>query len=154
MDSGFAFAPRNDDTENHSRDASASEFCSPPRRRRYFEMAPSIERGKAKRRKAHSATAVLCEARQRIQRDALAFRRFTAALVIASERLDSAQAALRAKHDAEALPPLWIALKRSTSRAGHHAGGVDARTARERGYKPRPQEPHSLHQLAVTGQRP
>jgi len=29
-------------------------------------------------------------------------------------------------------------------RAGHHAGGDDARTARERGYKPRPQEPLSL----------
>ena len=27
---------------------------------------------------------------------------------------------------------LGIALKRSTSRAGHNAGGVDARTARER----------------------
>ena len=35
-----------------------------------------------------------------------------------------------------------------------NAGGDDARTARERGYKPRPQEPHSLHQLAVTGRRP
>ena len=72
----------------------------------------------------------------------------------ASERQDSAQAALHAKHDAKALPPLRIALKRGTSRPGRCAGGDDARTARERGYKPRPQEPHSLHQLAVTGQRP
>jgi hypothetical protein len=39
-------------------------------------------------------------------------------------------------------PP--IALKRSTPLAGPNAGGDDARTARERGYKPRPQEPHSL----------
>jgi len=39
---------------------------------------------------------------------------------------------------------LRIALKRSTSRAGRSAGGDDAWTARERGYKPRPQEPHSL----------
>ncbi len=46
------------------------------------------------------------------------------------------------------------ALKRSTSHAGHNAGRVDARTARERGYKPRPQEPHSPHQSAVTGRRP
>jgi hypothetical protein len=72
----------------------------------------------------------------------------------ASERQDSAQAALHAKHDAKALPPLRIALKRGTLRPGRCAGGDDARTARERGYKPRPQEPHSLHQLAVTGRRP
>ena len=84
----------------------------------------------------------------------LAFRRSAAALAPASERQDSAQAALHAKHDAKALPSLRIALKRGTSRAGRYAGGDDARTARERGYKPRPQEPHSLHQLAVTGRRP
>ena len=65
--------------------------------------------------------------------DALAFRRSAAALAPASERQDSVQAALHAKHDAKALPPLRIALKRSTSRAGRYAGGVDARTARERG---------------------
>ena len=46
------------------------------------------------------------------------------------------------------------ALKRSTSRTGHNAGRVDAWTARERGYEPRPQEPHSLHQSAVTGDAP
>ncbi len=46
------------------------------------------------------------------------------------------------------------ALKRSTSRTGHDAGRVDAWTARERGYEPRPQEPHSLHQSAVTGDAP
>jgi uncharacterized protein YuzE len=45
-------------------------------------------------------------------------------------------------------------LQRCTSRAGHYAGRVDAQAARERGYKPRPQEPHSLHQSAVTGRRP
>jgi len=49
---------------------------------------------------------------------------------------------------------LFIALKRCTSHAGRHAGGDDARTARERGYKPRPQEPHSPHRSAVTGRRP
>ncbi len=87
-------------------------------------------------------------------RGPLAFRRSTAALAPASERQNSAQAALHAKHDAKALPPLRIALKRGTSLAGHNAGGDDTRTAREWGYKPRPQEPHSLHQLAVTGRRP
>ena len=49
---------------------------------------------------------------------------------------------------------LWIALKRGTPRAGHSTGGNDARTARGRGYKPRPQEPHSPHPTAVTGRRP
>ncbi len=44
------------------------------------------------------------------------------------------------------LPSPPAALKRSTSRAGRYAGGVDTRTARERGYKPRPQEPHPPHQ--------
>ena len=52
----------------------------------------------------------------------LAFRRSAAALAPASERQDSAQAALHAKHDAKALPPLRIALKRGTSRAGRNAG--------------------------------
>jgi hypothetical protein len=97
----------------------------------------------------------------------LAFRRSAAALAPASERQDSAQAALHAKHDAKALPPLRIVLKRGTSHPGRDAGGHSslhwrklrklvcaARTARERGYKPRPQEPHSLRQLAVTGRRP
>jgi hypothetical protein len=84
----------------------------------------------------------------------LAFRRSAAALAPASERQNSAQAALHAKHDAKALPPLRIALKRSTSHPGRDAGGVDTQAARERGYKPRRQEPHSLHQLAVTGRRP
>ena len=83
-------------------------------------------------------------ARKRIQRDALAFRRFAAALVPATERQDSAQAALHASGRTQALPAPPIALKRSTPRAGRHAGGDDARTARERGYKPRPQVPHSL----------
>ena len=83
-------------------------------------------------------------ARKRIQRDALAFRRSTAALVAATERFDSAQAALLAIERMRALPTPSIALKQSTLRAGLHAGGDDARTAREQGYKPRPQEPLSL----------
>jgi hypothetical protein len=61
--------------------------------------------------------------------------------------------ASREREDAGVTAPPF-ALKRCTSRAGHNAGGDDARTARERGYKPRPQEPHSLHQSAVTGDAP
>jgi hypothetical protein len=81
----------------------------------------------------------------------LASRRSTAVLVAATERFDSAQAALHANGRAQALPTPPNALKRSTSRAGRTAGGDDTRTARERGYKPRPQEPHSPRQSAVTG---
>jgi hypothetical protein len=87
-------------------------------------------------------------------RGPLAFRRSTAALARATERSNSARAALRAKERTQALPAPSIALKRSTPRPGHSAGGDDARTARERGYKPRPQEPHSLHRSAVAGDVP
>jgi hypothetical protein len=60
------------------------------------------------------------------------------------------RAALHAKERAPALPAPSIALKRSTPHPGRSAAGDDAR-ARERGYEPRPQEPHPLHQSAVTG---
>jgi hypothetical protein len=59
----------------------------------------------------------------RAERSALAFRRPTAALAPANCR-SSIRAALHAMQR--------TALKRSTSRAGRNAGGVDARTARER----------------------
>jgi hypothetical protein len=58
----------------------------------------------------------------RADRSALAFRRPTAALASAMYR-SSIRAALHAMQR--------TALKRSTSRAGRNAGGVDARTARE-----------------------
>ena len=104
---------------------------------------------------ARLATADKCtQSAHSCLRSALAFRRSTAALVAATERFDSAQAVLHAIKRMRALPAPPIALKRSTPRAGLNAGGDDARTARERGYKPRPQEPHSLHQSAVTGRRP
>jgi len=88
-------------------------------------------------------------------RSPLAFRRSAAALVAASKRRNSAQAALHASGGRGHYPRhQTIALKRSTSRAGRNAGGVDARTARERSDKLRPQEPHPPHQSAVTGGRP
>jgi len=87
----------------------------------------------------------MCRARKRaIIGGALAFRRFTAALVAATERLDSAQAVLHAVERTPVLPAPSIAFKRSTPLAGRNAGRNDAQAARERGYKPRPQEPHSL----------
>ena len=86
--------------------------------------------------------------------EGLAFRRSTAALAKATEHFGSARAALHAKERTRALPAPSITLKRSTPRPGRSAGGVDARAARERGYEPRPQEPHPLHQSAVTGDVP
>jgi len=50
----------------------------------------------------------------------------------------------RTKRDTQALPAPSFALKRSTPHPDRSAGGDDARTARERGNKSRPQEPHSL----------
>ena len=60
------------------------------------------------------------------------------------ERCDSAQAALDATGRARALPAPSIALKPSTWLAGRHAGGDDARTARERSVSFRPRGPLSL----------
>jgi hypothetical protein len=77
-----------------------------------------------------------------------------AALAKATERFDSARAALRTKERAPVLPAPSIALKRSTPRPGRSAGGVDARAARERSYELRPREPHPLRQSAVTGDVP
>ena len=68
----------------------------------------------------------------------------TAALVAASERRNSAQATLRANERMRALPTPSLPLKQGTLRSGRDAGGDDARTARERSHKLRPQEPHSL----------
>jgi hypothetical protein len=65
-------------------------------------------------------------------RGPLAFRRSATALAAASERRRSAQAALRASGRTQALPAPPNALKQGTLHAGHNAGGVVARTARER----------------------
>jgi len=69
--------------------------------------------------------------RRALKRSALAFRRSTAALASAKCR-GSIRAALHAMQCEGVSLSLGIALKRSTSRAGRNAGGVDARTARER----------------------
>jgi hypothetical protein len=106
------------------------------------------------RKQVYAVCATHLLARQRLVREPLAFRRFAAALARASERSSSVQAALHAIKRMQALPAPSIALKPNTWRPGRNARGVDARTARERGHKPRPQEPHSLHPTAVTGRRP
>jgi hypothetical protein len=65
--------------------------------------APSIGRACIGKRRR-------CRARQRALRSPLAFRRFAAALVAASERRNSAQAVLRATERTRALPAPSIAL--------------------------------------------
>ncbi len=63
----------------------------------------------------------------------LAFRRSAAALAPATERQDSIRAALRAiTSEGVAFADCVTALKRCTSHPGRSAGGVVARTARER----------------------
>ncbi len=63
---------------------------------------------------------------------ALAFRRSTAALVAATERVDSAQAVLHAMKCEGVTFAFGSRLSGVTPRAGRNAGGIDARTARER----------------------
>ena len=97
----------------------------------------------------------------------LAFRRSATALAGTSERSSSAQAALHASGRTQALPAPPIALKPSTWRSGHSAGGAlqfwvwqfaFAQTASTAncvqclmpgppgsGLRDRPREPHSLH---------
>jgi hypothetical protein len=115
---------------------SGSEFCRPKPRifclqnnkgRRSAEKA-QLSRGATPR--IGCCHPYARRARPRVQRDALAFRRSTAALASAMCR-SSIQAALHAMQCAGVTRAFGIALKRSTSRAGHNAGGVDARTARE-----------------------
>ena len=93
-------------------------------------------------------------ARQRALRSPLAFRRFAAALVAASERPDSAQAVLHATKDAKALPSPSSRLSGAPRAPVVLPAGTMPETAREQGYKPRPQEPHPPHPTAVTGRRP
>jgi hypothetical protein len=141
-----------------SRDALAPEFCQKGTK----SFASKLKGGEAPKGASslgprHTEKCCHSPVRGRgsgLYRSPLAFRRSTAALVAATERFDSAQAVLHAIGRVRALPAPSIALKRSTPRAGRNAGGNDARTAREQGYKPCPQEPHSPHPTAVTGRRP
>ena len=122
---------------SHSRDAVRVRVCRPKppifrlqknKGRRSAEKA-QLSRGASPRIGCCHPLAL--RARPRVQRDALAFRRSTAALASTMCR-GSIRAALHATLCAGVTCVLGVALKRSTSRAGRNAGGVDARTARER----------------------
>ena len=125
-----------------SRRSPRPSFARPLRKERHCTDSLTEQTGdpssfvRKGRRNADSTPRIRCpphalRARPRVQRDALAFRRSTAALASAMCR-GSIQAALHATQCAGVTCVLGVALKRSTSRAGHNAGGVDARTARER----------------------
>src|SRR5215470_5222608 len=65
-----------------------------------------------------------------------------------------AQAALHASENYGRYPHHHSCLSEAPRAPVAIAGGDDARTARERGDKPRSQEPHPPRQSAVTGRRP
>jgi len=151
---------------SHGRSALAARtrpsFCSPPRskkiRRPAKEKGGGAPKGASNRCPRGAVRCCHLRALRARKRPDVGGRSPsgapTAALAGATERSRSAQAALRAKERTQALPAPSIALKRSTPRPGHSAGGDDARAARERSYELRPQEPHPLRQSAVTGDVP
>jgi len=172
-------APPGKGKEIRSRDASASEVCLRPRRHDSFRFASGThdpekwcpvfgpdhahEKREAKRRKAQvhrlratqrSVATCLCTGAEAHPAGCARLPALHRGACRSERTPDSAQAVLHATKRLPALPAASIALKQGTLRAGRDAGGIDARTARERGYKPRPQEPHSLHPTAVTGRRP
>jgi hypothetical protein len=112
---------------------------------------------KVHRRQVYAVCVNPSAVRKRSQREPLAFRRSTAALVQRPNALTQVQAALHANERERALPAPSIALKPGIWRAGRNAGGHSslhwrklrtlvcaARTARERRVSRRPREPHSL----------
>jgi hypothetical protein len=130
-------AGRGENRTAFSRCVSASELCEATKE------GPLQKAKGAERRKAQCLWS-RASGRGSGPAGPLASRRSTAVLVAATERHGSIQAALHASERTQALPAPSLALKRSTSRAGRYAGGVDARIARERSDEPRPRGPHAL----------
>jgi hypothetical protein len=130
---------------------SASGFCRPPSTKKFAALANKTR--EAERRKAHQPWPRNTGKRRRLPMPGAAAG-LSAPARLPAPRHGSCQSertlrlspgrASRDRQVTRALPAPPIALKRGTPRAGRNAGGIDARTARERGYKPRPQEPHSL----------
>jgi hypothetical protein len=106
----------------------ASEVCQAT------DRTPPGER-EAERRQAQSSRWPRRQTRQRADRRALASRRSTA--VSPRRRTPGLSPGHASRNEVRRrYLRLWIALKRSTSRTGHCAGRVDARTARERSANP------------------
>ena len=145
--------------EYHSRDAFlfAPEFClrlpPAPIRTGGSCARPSKNRGEAERRQAHptivratqpDVATRMCAGAEATPAGAARLSALHRGSRLATECFYSAQAALHAIQRARALPAPSIALKPSTWLAGRHAGGDDARTARERSVSLRSQEPLPL----------
>ena len=139
----------NEVMEIRSRGASASELCQAT-----LKNAPRNEGRRSADRRIHPLAAPHIQALPPERASGAAATPAGAARLSALHRgscpgsrtpgLGPGRASRDRPTSTRALPAPSIALKRSTSRAGRYAGGDDARTARERGYEPRPQEPHSL----------
>jgi len=126
---------RNDEIKIVLATHSAPEACQPPRRTESLRFASGNKKGGGAPKDACHPLSVplflpsplrgeLGGGRKRAIRRALAFRRFAAALAPASERQDSAQAALHANKRERALPAPSFALKQRTLRSGRNAGGA------------------------------
>ena len=143
------------DMRSRSRDAHAPEVCPS-----HFKKAlPTRE---AERRQARiletapagAAAPSVSSAFARKIRRGLASRRSTAALATQINAMAQPRPGFLGRAAKRALPAAAVPVQRGTSRTGRNAGRLDTRTAREQGYKPRPQEPHPPHRSAVTGRRP
>jgi hypothetical protein len=140
-----------EDKQIRSRDAFASEFCHAIPK----QALPSTSPKKGGGAPTGAPTIGRASGRGRAPcAGALASRRSTAALATQINAMAQPRPRFARNSGQRRYLRHESRLQRCTSRAGHYAGRVDAQTARERGYKPRPQEPHSPHQSAVTGRRP
>ena len=75
-------------------------------------------------------------------RRGLASRRSTAALATPIKAVAQSRPCFLGRAAAGVTCRYAVPVQRGTPRAGHNAGRSDARTAREQGYEPCPQEPH------------
>ena len=142
--------------EIRSRGACASEVCLS-----HAQERPPKKGGGAPKGAVVQAASADAAARHAIQMlppgcasGARASRRSTAALATQINAMAQPRPCFLRLACGGGYPPSAVPVQRGTSRAGHSAGRSDARAARERGYKPRPREPHSPHQSAVTGDVP
>jgi len=140
----------------HSRDAHAPEFCHA------IPTKPSPKR-EAERRKARIVEAVLARHGRPLRiasriggnTEGARLSALHRGACHANEGHGSAPGrASRDPRERRRYLRLGSRSQRCTSHTGHSAGWSMPGTARERGYEPHPQEPHSPHRSAVTGRRP
>jgi hypothetical protein len=135
----------------HPSFAALSHSLSPPPTK---EGRRSADRRVLRDRTSGCGAPSVCSSKPKNIRRGLASRRSTAALAAQMNATAQPRPCFLGLRSNGRYPPNPVPVQRCTSRTGHNAGRSDARTARERGYKPRPQEPHPPHRSAVTGRRP